>query len=212
MYIGQTKDRFIERYWSHKWNLLNGTHFNRNLQNSFNKQNEDCFEFRVLKVCDESDDFDSLEIEYINKFNSIEKGYNIQKGGKPFDLSKYITKETRKQVGLKNKKRLTGSKLSEKTKEKMRNSSKHLSPSKENIEHLRSIMTNRIVSQETRSKLRQANLGEKSPVAVMNEEKVKLCRKMFEEGYNKREISKHFNVSYGTICAILSGRTWSHVK
>lgn len=73
-------------------------------------------------------------------------------------------------------------------------------------------MKNRIVSDETKEKLRNANIGSKSPVAVLNEEKVKEIKIKLKEGIKQSELAKQLNVSYGVISAIKHNRTWTHVK
>ena len=51
IYIGSSTD-LVTRLRSHKRNLNKGVHHSRNLQNSWNKYGEDCFEFEVLMNCD----------------------------------------------------------------------------------------------------------------------------------------------------------------
>ena len=43
LYIGQTLDRFIERYWNHLWKLNNHSHDNRHLQSAWDKYGESGF-------------------------------------------------------------------------------------------------------------------------------------------------------------------------
>lgn len=121
VYIGQTKMRFVKRFWHHEWMLNHNKHDNIHLQNAWNKYGSDCFEFSVLCVCDDYDRLNELEIFYINKFNSVENGYNIQSGGQ-VNISTYIPEESRKIVGEKNRKRMIGCKLSDKTRKKMSDS------------------------------------------------------------------------------------------
>ena len=75
LYIGQTKDRFIERYWNHTWKLRNGTHENKHLQKSFIKYGEDNFEFSVLHILNDFENIDDLEIYYISLYD-FNKLYN----------------------------------------------------------------------------------------------------------------------------------------
>ena len=76
-YIGQTKQKFIKRYWYHLWSLRNGSHFNKKLLNSFNKNNEDDFIFYMIEEEYDTDKINELEKKYIKEFNTIEAGYNI---------------------------------------------------------------------------------------------------------------------------------------
>ena len=50
VYIGQTKQKFVKRYWHHLWCLRKNKHDNRYLQKSFNKYGEQNFKFIVIHV------------------------------------------------------------------------------------------------------------------------------------------------------------------
>lgn len=211
-YIGQTKQKFIKRYWYHLWSLRNGSHFNKKLLNSFNKNNEDDFIFYMVEEEYDADKINELEKKYIKEFDTIETGCNISEGGQEQNLVKYVSPESRKRVGQINKERMTGKKLSEETKQKMRQASHHQRQSEDGIRRISEAMKNRIVSDETKEKLRNANIGSKSPVTVLDEEKVKEIKIGLKEGIRQSELAKQFNVSYGVISAIKHNRTWTHVK
>lgn len=49
-------------------------------------------------------------------------------------------------------------------------------------------------------------------VAKLNEEKVLLIRKMFDDGVSRKELSKIFNMEYSTICKIIIKKIWKHLK
>ncbi len=118
VYIGQTKDRFIERYWSHVWRLKNNSHNNQHLQKSWNKYGENSFLFEVIEICDDILKIDQLEIDYIRKHKDFGNCYNITDGGK--GSYGYIMSESqRKSIGDKNRKNMLGKKHSEITKAKM---------------------------------------------------------------------------------------------
>lgn len=118
VYIGQTKERFQRRYWLHKWKLNSNNHDNLYLQRSWNKYGSHCFEFSVIEVL-KNESIDEKEIYWISFYRNNGECYNIQNGGQPIALHQYIKPETRKYVGELNRKRMIGSKLSEKTKLKM---------------------------------------------------------------------------------------------
>ena len=158
------------------------------------------------------DKINELEKKYIKEFNTIESGYNISEGGQEQHLVQYVSAESRKRVGQLNKERMTGKKLSEETKQRMREASHHQRQSEDGRRRISEAMKNRIVSNETKEKLRNANIGSKSPVAVLNEEKVKEIKIKLKEGVKQSELAKQFNVSYGVISAIKHNRTWTHVK
>lgn len=124
VYIGQTRQKFIKRYWHHKWKLKNNTHDNKYLQNSWNKYGEGKFVFEVLKVVDDVNVLNIEEIKFIDYYRKIGNCYNVQDGGQPIQLNKYISSESRKRIGELNRKRMIGSKLSEETKKRMSESRK----------------------------------------------------------------------------------------
>ena len=178
----------------------------------FNKNNEDDFIFYMVEEEYDADKINELEKKYIKEFNTIESGYNISEGGQEQHLVQYVSAESRKKVGQLNKERMTGKKLSEETKQRMREASHHQRQSEDGRRRISEAMKNRIVSDETKEKLRNANIGSKSPVAVLNEEKVKEIKIKLKEGVKQSELAKQFNVSYGVISAIKHNRTWTHVK
>lgn len=119
LYIGQTLDRFIERYWNHLWKLNNHSHDNRHLQSAWDKYGEDSFEFSTIHILKENENIDDLERYYIQQydFNSL---YNIQHGGQDHVmLGTHMSDETKNKIGEANRKNMLGKKHSEETKEKM---------------------------------------------------------------------------------------------
>lgn len=118
-YIGQTSDRFIERFWNHLWKLKQGIHDNKHLQNAFNKFGEDNFEFSVLHILKDSEDIDDLEHHYISLFD-FEQLYNIQYGGQDrTQLGVSMSEDTKKKIGIANHFNMLGKKHSDHTKQLM---------------------------------------------------------------------------------------------
>ena len=129
VYIGQTNDRFIERYWNHKWKLNNNSHDNIYLQNSWNKYGEENFTYSILHILSNNDNINELERYYINKFKLITSVYNIQKGGQDHtNKGKILSEETKRKIGESNKIKNLGKKASIKTKEKMSKARKNKTP------------------------------------------------------------------------------------
>lgn len=118
-YVGQTSDRFIERYWNHLWKLKNNHHDNKFLQEDFNNYGSENFEFSVLHILNQDDDIDYLEKLYIKNYG-INNLYNIQYGGKEAS-SKGVkrSEETKRKISEANKIALLGKKHSDDTKKKM---------------------------------------------------------------------------------------------
>lgn len=214
VYVGQTSEKFKRRFWHHQWCLCNGCHSNKYLQKSWDKYGENSFIFKVLHVFTNEENLDELEIKYISDYNATDMkfGYNMQSGGQPKKLCNFRNRESYKISGEKNRQHLLGRKLSEETKAKMRKSSKHLSPSTENRKALSHYMSNRIVSDETKEKLKAANLGENSPVTNFTiKDVIEIKMSLITGELSIKELSKKFNVSYSCISAIKNNRSWKHV-
>ncbi len=118
VYVGQTKERFQRRYWLHQWELRNGCHDNKYLQNAWNKYGEDNFTFEVIEILPR-EEIDERERYWIAYYRENGGCYCIQDGGQPTNIGRYVSPEARKRVGEMNRQRMLGSKLSEKTKQKM---------------------------------------------------------------------------------------------
>ena len=80
VYIGQSIN-VQERFYEHKRKLRLQQHFNKYLQNAYNKHGE-YFEFEVIEECDVSE-LDKREMYWIGYYRSDDKqnGYNIMAGG-----------------------------------------------------------------------------------------------------------------------------------
>lgn len=83
-YIGQTVD-YSRRKATHINKLRRNAHDNPKLQNAWIKYGEQSFEFTVWEFEIETlDHLNELECEYIEKFDSLQNGYNlVEGGGKP---------------------------------------------------------------------------------------------------------------------------------
>lgn len=118
IYVGQTGERFLRRYWHHQWKLRDNSHDNMYLQNAWNKYGEDNFEYVVLEVVEDSSLLDELEIKYIDYYKNNDLSYNMLLGGggrRGFKMSE----KTKKLIAEKNRQHMLGTKHSEETKRKM---------------------------------------------------------------------------------------------
>lgn len=104
VYIGQSKD-IHNRWIRHKSELNNNKHINNHLQNAWNKYGEDCFLFIILEECLESE-LNDKEVYYINKFDSMENGYNLCIGGNGVRGYKHSQEEIEKMRMVQNPKTL----------------------------------------------------------------------------------------------------------
>lgn len=168
VYIGQAID-INRRLKEHIFLLNNNKHYNKHLQNAWNKYGEQNFKFKIVEKCDKSE-LNEKEIMYIKKSNAnnLDWGYNLTIGGES-TLGYTHTEETKLKLSNIHK----GRKTSEETKQKLSNinKGKHLSKqtkqkisiankgkclSKEHIQKLRNINKGKNVSEETRQKMKDA--------------------------------------------------------
>lgn len=89
VYIGQTMNRYgyRERWSQHRYQAENSIHNNNKFHNAIRKYGIDNFDKEVLE-CIEMDDkvelkkvLDKIEVEYIEKYDSFNNGYNSTLGG-----------------------------------------------------------------------------------------------------------------------------------
>lgn len=81
-YIGITKNNPIDRIKKHFNDLLNDIHHSPKLQNSYNIYGSENFGYEIIGAFDvEPNEITNLENKYIEKYNSIENGYNCMTGG-----------------------------------------------------------------------------------------------------------------------------------
>jgi len=118
-YIGQTRVRFIERYWLHVWKLNDQSHDNSYLQRAWNKYGADAFIFSVVEICDSESVLNDLEVSYIVSARESPSGcYNMSDGGDG-KRGCAMPESARKTVGEKNRAHNIGRKASLETKRKM---------------------------------------------------------------------------------------------
>ena len=190
VYVGQTRNSFWARYRAHKTGLKHDKAVNSLLRSDYKKYGEENFEFYIIEVCEDYRGLDEKEVFYVKKYKELNRSYNISDGGSF----------------------LEGRHLSEETRRKMRESSRHLSPTEEHKRILSEYMSNRTVSEETRKKLADINTGEKSPVAVFSNDDVVSIKKMILNGVLLKDIVDIYGCSYGAVSAIATGRSWNHIS
>jgi len=84
IYIGESLD-ILRRWEEHRNNLNNNKHHSYKLQQDWNTYGQDNFDFKIVSVLDESiTNYIGkyicviFEYVYINKYNTIENGYNVE--------------------------------------------------------------------------------------------------------------------------------------
>jgi hypothetical protein len=76
VYIGQSI-HIQNRFKQHLAALEKGNHHSKKLQKDFDKYGPEQFTLEILEICNR-DELDQKEIEWINKFDSLQNGYNVQ--------------------------------------------------------------------------------------------------------------------------------------
>lgn len=68
------------------------------------------------------------------------------------------------------------------------------------------------LSEETRNKMSKNTTGSKNPFSKLTESDVVIIKTLLKEGESPTKIAKMFNITYGNIKQIRSGKTWKHVQ
>ena len=98
VYIGQTLEDFYHRYTKHKYESTKRPKRNK-LHHSIVKYGIGNFSFDILHFTNNENEIDDLERYYINKFDAINNGLNLDSGG---NLNKHHCEETKRKIGLAN--------------------------------------------------------------------------------------------------------------
>lgn len=211
IYIGQTGNSFIKRFWNHNWKLKHNIHDNKFLQNSWNKYGSEDFEFSVVDVVQDKSLLDYYEKYYISKFDTLNDGFNLTSGGD--GKSNCPMSENAKMiVGAKNKIHNTGKIASPETREKMRKSSRHLKMTKNHKEKLKAVHTGFKYSERSKNKMSESHLGSKNKASVINEDIAYIIKTMLVNGLTVSEVSKKLKIRYPIIKSIIQEKCWNQIK
>ena len=103
-YIGQTMESFYKRWIRHSNLMLKNKHFNKHIQNAYNKYGSDNFVMNIVEICSNADEIAKLEERYIAEYRSKYECYNFLSGeetmtkeNNPF-YGKFHTEETKKKL------------------------------------------------------------------------------------------------------------------
>lgn len=152
------------------------------------------------------DNLDILERYYIDHYNSYRKGLNCTLGGEGV-LGILISEETRNKM----RSSATGKKQSAETIEKRVNSLKGQKRSQEFRELRRQYRTGAVMSDGTKKKLRQCNLGKPSPNRIQCR-LINLQTNEIWEADSMIELSKVSPLSIATLVRLKAGRTGKKIK
>jgi hypothetical protein len=187
IYIGQSIN-IIRRFVYHKSTLKANNHYNKYLQNSYNKHGKDNFEFSIIFKHDNLDVklLNILEEIFIKIFNSTNSnfGYNLNLGGDNTEVLE-STKEKFRKIGKENSKKLVS-----RTKEYI--------DSKKRKVIVTNLITNEIIKYESYSlACRETNVHPRKAYRVLNGIRKSTKNLKFEylENYiNKNNNENHKNI------------------
>lgn len=171
VYIGQTVQTVEERYQKHLFEARQ--HTNRYLYDAMNHYGYDKFNIEAIEVC--NDEFlDAREKYWISYYKSNDRcfGYNMTEGGGGGNTFARLSPERQQQLREKASKRLTGVKQPKELVEKRVASLRGRKLTEEHRQRLSKIHKERFknlpgtrlgatTSEETKQKIREANLGKK---------------------------------------------------
>lgn len=78
IYIGSATDFYSRKNYEHFYLLRKNKHVNCKLQRAFNKYGEDNFVFEIIEFIKDEDKLLECEQYWMDRFNVVEDGYNIQ--------------------------------------------------------------------------------------------------------------------------------------
>lgn len=216
IYVGKTKN-YRKRVNQHLSAARRGGAGSFYLHRAINKYGVDNFTFNILQSFENEEDCFSAEKYWISYFGSSDSdlGYNLTIGGEG----------------------ATGSKRSEETKQKLRNSKLGKKRSEEDKAKISLGRMGIIFSESHKnamSKSRQNKYvgkdnnfygkthlpeniqkfsGEKNGLAKLNDQKVREIMDKFDSGvFTKQLLADEYDVSRNTIHAIIVGKTWKHIS
>ena len=182
VYIGQTKQKFVKRYWHHLWCLRKNKHDNRYLQKSFNKYGGQNFKFIVIHVLCTNEDINELEKNYIKKYNSFKNGYNLTLGGDG----------------------ALGCKMPKDYVEKMRERNRIANLGKKHSEETKRIMSSK--------RIENLKNGQKHNWAKITKEDVIEMRTKYMNGeLETKGLPKFYNIDRRSIKDVLTHKTWKNI-
>lgn len=199
VYVGQTRQKFVKRFFYHRWQLRKNIHENPYLQASYNKYGEDAFQFSIRVTTENPDELDRLEIEEIEKARKEGACYNILDGGggrKGIPLSE----ERKKELGELNRILNTGKKASEETKKKMSERRKGKKRTKEDMDKTVNTRINSILN------------GTVYKTQKINSEQAREIKEALINNVSYEYLAEKYGITYSNINAIRSNRSWKYIN
>ena len=203
VYVGQTRQKFIKRYFLHRYKLRHGIHDNCHLQRAFAKYGEESFEFIIVEVlCGDKELFNEREMFYINKYRQGPGCYNLTAGGDGAKGTRPSEENIRRLAEI-NRRLNTGRKLSETTRLRMSEAQR-----KRHQQYPMSDALKRKVIDGRREGLESGNYRTQKIVPKTVEE----IQRMLMQGAKQADVAAKFGISQTNVSAIKNGRSWKFVS
>jgi group I intron endonuclease len=207
VYVGQVcrvKGGFEERYEEHGRLLNANRHYNRYLQNAWNKYGSINFSFKILETINDIDKLDDREQYWLDL--TWEYNYNICPIAGRTCRGRKHTEDTKSKIGDANRKRV----WTKESRKKLSNSQKNRKMSDETRLKMKLSHEGKIHSQKTKDKIAKANCGrifsQKTKIKMSESRKGRInskesiikkeqsCRNLPGKGSSKfKGVAKHGN-------------------
>jgi len=228
VYIGRSRN--IEVRWRrHKSILRRDLHFNKHLQNAWNKYGEENFEFVIQEEC-QLEKLKEREEYWVNYFKSYDKGKGYNKkevlNGVEF-YSEEIKEKMRNRnvsIGTREKLRICnlGKHPSEETKKKMSESQKgeknhffgkhHSEETKQKMSESHADVSgekNPFYGKKHSEEFKSSMSGENNINSKLNWEMIKEIREKYDtKEYYQRQLAEEYGVSRTSIQFVVNNATW----
>jgi group I intron endonuclease len=205
---------------SHLRLLIKNEHFNKYLQNSWNKNGADNFSFMVIEFVEDENLLIEREQFWINKLKSTDRnlGYNILEiAGSRLGLKH--TDETKEKLRI-----ISGNhQHSEETKKKMSAWQIGKITSEETKRKISQSEKGKIISEEQRKQISEKGKGRKHTeetkallssvchLKILSEQDVKDIRKLLSQNVSVKEIASKYAITVTNVYCIKRRETWKYI-
>lgn len=208
VYIGSTIN-FELRKRTHIRTLNSDTHFNRYLQNSWNKYGESAFIFEIIECTLNTDILIAREQFYMDSYKSYNRniGYNINKLADS-SLGRRVSEETKEKIRQKHLK------ANRKGVNSHQWGRKHTKETKDKISK---IHKGKSVDTDIRKNMSMAHLGtgqgSKNTMAKLSDEQVIEIKLLWKYGHiSSIDIANYYSITKSAIDGIIHEGKWSHIN